>query len=529
MEDRKKDARPLVGMLIQADPVAMAELANLLHGAVEGKVLTFGSTASALNHIQNVSVPDVIVTDLHMPDIDGWRLCRLLRSPEFPATNATPILVTSPIYSGADVRELSNDLGANDFLSIPCDPVFFRSALRNLVEGRACELSHRALVVDDDPVSARVLARGLKSRGFTAESANDAATARHLFASFSPDVVFIDHHLPEVTGFEILREFKRPGTHLVAIVVTGDLSPHLAVEYTLQGADAFVHKPFDVEHLIGLVAQTQRQRALLRVEELLAERTRALRESDSRVLQAAKLASVGELAAGLAHEINNPMFGIMNCAEILAGQFAAGTKHREFAELIRSEGQRVSVIVRRLLNFARQTQDAPELLNISEIVCNCITLLDARIRKGGIVAAISVGDRIPPVIARRVEVQQVVLNLLLNACDALNERYSGHHPDKRLDVAIATEGADDTAVICIRVEDHGCGIPPENLEKLFTPFFTTKKDGTGLGLSICRKIASEHHGSLSVDSAPGRGTTFTLRLPIPRQEQEARIRHEYSG
>lgn len=473
----------------------------------------------ALEYIRYSDRPDLAIIDLHMTDIDGWRLCRLFRSPEFSSTNKTPILVTSSIYSGVDVREISRDLGANDFLTLPCEPSILRTAVQNLLSGQSIILKPIALIVDDNAGVAATLQRGLKSHGYETFIAQNAKEALLLFKEKKPSAIFMDHHLPDVYGTDLLSVFKQPGTDIVVIIITGDTSADLALEYTRLGADAFVHKPFDIRYLISLLSKAQRQRALLRVEELLAERTRDLRESDAKILQAAKLASIGELAAGVAHEINNPINGIMNCADIITEEFKPGSKNRQFAEMIKSESERVSTIVRRMLNFSREEQEEPIICSIGEIVDQSLVLMNSQISKSRIIIYVTIDDSIPHITCRKVQIQQVILNLLLNAVSSLNKRYPESSPDKVLQISAKIDTDNSDPSILITIEDHGTGIPAEQIPLIFNAFFTTKEAGTGLGLSISKSIVERHGGKVWAESKIDSYTRFYVSLPAGQAEQ----------
>ncbi|HWR20636.1 MAG TPA: response regulator, partial [Verrucomicrobiae bacterium] len=229
--------------------------------------------------------PDVIVTDLYMPKVDGWRFCRLLRSPEYTAFNRIPILVVSWTFSGADAEQIAANLGANAFLSAPYEPSELRASVQALLEGRRPQLSMRALIVEDSPMQSKIVSRAFAAHGYTVLTASTGEEARRLFRDHSPQIAILDYHLPDMTADQLLREFKQAAVRMVAIMITANPSPELALQFMRMGADGHVRKPFDPVHLIDLCEKAWRERSLLAVEDLLEERTRQLRERERQYAQ----------------------------------------------------------------------------------------------------------------------------------------------------------------------------------------------------------------------------------------------------
>jgi PAS domain S-box-containing protein len=232
--------------------------------------------------------------------------------------------------------------------------------------------------------------------------------------------------------------------------------------------------------------------------------------------QQQKLESIGTLAAGVAHEINNPINGIMNYAQLIANRLPEDDKLRTFASRIVGESERVSAIVRDLLAFSRQERWAHSPARLQDIVAATVGLVRAAMRKDRIALDVDVPEDLPLIKCRSQQIQQVLLNMLTNARDALEERYAAGSPEKRIRVHARRLEKDGRAWIRTTVEDFGGGIPPEIGERVFDPFFTTKsrEKGTGLGLSVSYGIAKDHHGALWFESEPGSGTRFHLDLPL---------------
>lgn len=268
-------------LIVNDDPAQLRLLTTLLEQERVG-VRAFTCAEAALTYLIDYGPVDLIVTDLYMPGIDGWRFCRLLRSPEYAAFNATPILVITSTYAGADVRLISAELGANAFLSAPFDPSSFRSAVWDLLDGRTPVTSLTALIVEDNPLQSDVLKQAFEAKRYTVHVATTGEQGRALFRTSSPQVVILSDHLSDMAGIDLLREFKAQEMPSVIVMMTSNPTPALALEFIRKGADAYAHKPFEPDYLLELCEKARRERSLLWVRDLLEVRTKALRESEAR-------------------------------------------------------------------------------------------------------------------------------------------------------------------------------------------------------------------------------------------------------
>ena len=240
------------------------------------------------------------------------------------------------------------------------------------------------------------------------------------------------------------------------------------------------------------------------------------RSMEAQLRQQQKLEAIGTLAGGVAHEINNPINGIMNYAQLILDDVQENTNEAEFAREIIRETERVSVIVKNLLQFSRQEKQAHSYANVYDIIGQTISLIKTVIKKDQITLNVDLDNGLPDIKCRSQQIQQVLMNLLTNARDALNEKYPDYSENKIICVTCSQFANEGRRWIRIVVEDHGNGIPKVLEEKIFEPFFSTKpKDiGTGLGLSISFGIVKDHHGSLNIDSREGEYTKFILILPV---------------
>ena len=229
------------------------------------------------------------------------------------------------------------------------------------------------------------------------------------------------------------------------------------------------------------------------------------KQMQTKLAQAERLAAVGELAAGVAHEVNNPINTIINCAQLIDD----GDDARSNCRVIIEEGQRVAEIVRDLLQFARDDRDNPQPTSLADAAARSLRLIGENLKRHGIAVRVSIPDDLPPVLARPQQMQQVLLNLLINAKDALLQE---PREDRRIELSART--IDDG--VQVTVQDNGPGIPGALGDRVFEPFVTTKRarGGTGLGLSISKSIVEGYGGRITVESRPGEGATFRIWLPL---------------
>lgn len=232
-------------------------------------------------------------------------------------------------------------------------------------------------------------------------------------------------------------------------------------------------------------------------------------------MRAAKFASLGELAAGLAHEINNPINGIINCAQLLSDEAVNEGRNDYYLRLVIREGRHIAEIVRSLLTMARQDTDVKTSLRPEDPMFLALDLLRAQMEKHGVNISFESTDDLPTVFANRGQLQQVFLNLLSNAFHALNQRFPKQEKGKQLELSMTLQSHKGIPHVVWQFRDYGTGIEKADLPRLFDPFFTTKAvgEGTGLGLSISRSIISQHGGYITLENAPGGGTLATVALP----------------
>lgn len=263
------------------------------------------------------------------------------------------------------------------------------------------------------------------------------------------------------------------------------------------------------------------------LEERVSQKTAELQRAQEQMIQAEKLTSLGKLAAVVAHEINNPLSGILTYAKLLRKWIDRGDSLEERSAemhdslaLIESESRRCGEIVRNLLMFARATPFHIDDVDVNAVARQCLRLVEHKLDMAGISAKLDLDPASPHIRGDASQLEQLLLALVMNAIDAM--------PHDGL-LRVTTRGSDSRVIVT--VEDNGCGIPEALLPRLFDPFVTTKEEGhgVGLGLAISRGIVDRHNGTIEVKSEVGRGTVFTISLPQALETQPCSTKDEFSS
>jgi signal transduction histidine kinase len=370
----------------------------------------------------------------------------------------------------------------------------------------------RILLVEDDFEVQAIVSQLLEVKGYEVSSAPDGRKAlEKLRAGELPNLIILDLMMPVMDGWQFRVEQRRdPKLAEIPVVV---LSADSSAKAAAVDAAAFLRKPVQLSVLIDKIEQ---------VYQATLER----RRREERLARTEQLAVLGQLAAGVSHEVNNVLSFVMANVRTMAhelpplleryrqlsGDSLSPAAQANLDELIAMptetlEGTERMYSVLRELRLSSRTEDKPEVRDVLPVIEGAVRLVRGRIReKAQLVLEL---EPLPPLQIVAGRVHQVVLNLLLNACDALPE-----HQVAQNTIRVATRRAKDRALI--EVSDTGSGIAPEVLQMIFEPFFTTKPadQGTGLGLYLCKEIARSLGGELTVETAVGQGTTFRLSLPI---------------
>ena len=250
------------------------------------------------------------------------------------------------------------------------------------------------------------------------------------------------------------------------------------------------------------------------LEEKVQQRTEELAAMQARVAQSERLASLGMLAAGVAHEVNNPLGGILALTSLTVEDMPKDDPNRENLEEVIRQTERCRDIVKGLLEFSRQSKGKKEVVDLNKVLQDTLSLIGKQALFFNINVNCRLEPDLPPILADRSQFQQVFLNILMNAVQAMDERGT---------ITVETRYRDAATSVEVAISDTGKGIPPAEIDRIFDPFFTTKEGGygTGLGLSIAYGIVATHGGRISVQSEVGKGSIFTVRMPA-----EAPVRSE---
>jgi two-component system NtrC family sensor kinase len=251
------------------------------------------------------------------------------------------------------------------------------------------------------------------------------------------------------------------------------------------------------------------QRDLAQTQFLHKEAQARLDTAQAQLLQSAKLAAVGELAASVAHEINNPLYAARNSLYLIAQDMPLGSPQQQFLDIAQGELGRIARIITRMREFYRPSRAELTITDVNSLLRDTVDFVQTYLRHSQIAVTTDFDHAVPDITAHMDQLRQVFLNLVLNACDAMRNGGSLQVSTRTLHAT-----ADQLAGVVVQVTDTGTGIPEEHMPHLFEPFYTTKPQGTGLGLAISAHIVTQHGGQIMVDSTVGLGSTFTITLPV---------------
>jgi two-component system NtrC family sensor kinase len=250
------------------------------------------------------------------------------------------------------------------------------------------------------------------------------------------------------------------------------------------------------------------------LESKVEDRTTQVRAMQNQLLQAEKLAAIGKLAAGVAHEINNPLTGILTSSSLMLEDVPPDDPRHEELKIIVDETMRCRKIVKGLLDFARQTRPHKQAVDLNQVIADVMNLVGKQAAFRDINVQMDLASDLPAVMVDQDQMRQVVLNAVLNAAEAM---------PKGGEIRFASRLDPTGKMVQVSIADTGPGIPDDIKDKIFDPFFTTKKTGTGLGLAIAYGIVDRHGGAISIESRPGRGTTVVFRIPVEARGENGQL------
>jgi signal transduction histidine kinase len=376
----------------------------------------------------------------------------------------------------------------------------------------------RLLLVDDEEDFRQTVAKRLRKRGLVLEQTASGEGALSILAKKPIDVVILDVKMPGMDGMETLQRIRGKTSRVEVILLTGQATTEDGVEGIKLGAFDYLSKPIEFEHLLSKINQAYEK--IQREEEKVRE-AKFRAKMEQQMIATERLASLGTLAAGVAHEINNPLaiigeaVGWMRLLLKKTGQgdgFLKDNFETALKKIEKSVG-RAKRITHLLLGFVSKTDAVIKEIGLDELVDDVIQLVERDATKKQVRVVKAVNTDRTTVWSDPYQLRQVLINLVTNAIQAT---------DSEGDVTISIEGTKDEAML--KVTDTGQGIPSEIQERIFEPFFSTKPpgEGTGLGLSVSHRIVERLGGQIDVESQMGHGATFRVKLPRIYNVEEER-------
>ncbi|GFO53667.1 hybrid sensor histidine kinase/response regulator [Geomonas sp. Red276] len=380
------------------------------------------------------------------------------------------------------------------------------------------------LIVDDEKIILDLTAIILKNRGFQVFTALSAGEAFKIIEEHPPELVLLDYMMPNMDGLTALKEIRRRFPETYVIMFTGKGSEEIAVELMKAGASDYILKPFNNQDMVDRIESVLKLRAvelqnralLLERERLLAEiadwnrelearvqeKSEALTRAQAEIVQSEKLATLGYLSAGMAHEIRNPLNSIALFVQLIKGGLDEN-EHQDYCDKILKEVDRIDGILGKLLDASKRPKFEISEVHVDRVLEDLLEAFTPQLRQKKIQVVTDFRNIPPAIKADPMEIEQIFTNLFLNSIHAMSEQGT-----------LGVQLDQDEEYINLKVSDTGPGIPPENLPNIFDPFFTTNARGTGLGLSVVLRIVKTYKGKIEVEKTDGSGTTFLVRLPL---------------
>jgi C4-dicarboxylate-specific signal transduction histidine kinase len=378
------------------------------------------------------------------------------------------------------------------------------------------------VIVDDEPVILQILKAVFEDEPYRLTLASSGHEALEAMQRDGVDLLLTDKNLPDINGLELLKAAKQVNADAEVIIITGYASLETALAAMELDAFDYVLKPlnnvFDIRKKVRRALEKQRmvvqnRKLLAFLEAQNAELERSLEETrrlQAELIQSEKLAGIGTLAAGIAHEISNPLFGILGLAEAILDEEQLPLVH-DYARDIVEYSQSIRSIVIELSSYSRASKgEYLTTVDLTRVIRDAIRLVERSADTDGIHIQTELAEQ-TFVNARTNEVQQIFVNLVKNAVEALTEVRDGGR-----EAILQVRTGREEGRVWAEVSDNGPGIPGSNLAMVFDPFYTTKQPGkgTGLGLNIVYRIVTKYRGTVTAESVEGEGTTFRVQFPV---------------
>jgi two-component system NtrC family sensor kinase len=486
-------------ILLVDDEADLREVLDISLSDTGYKVLTAENGTQALNILNDNDIP-VVVTDIKMPGIDGIELLRKIKSKN---PEAEVIMLTGHGDLELAIKSLKHE--ATDFITKPINDDALEMALQRAFE----KIQMR-----------QKLKEYQRNRAMYDLFINELIQEDVMIIGSDYRILDINETLLKKLGLEreeAVGRYCYEVTHRQSVPCSGE-HHKCPLEETLKTRkptkETHIHKDKDNKNVYYSISAYPffENGDLIGAIELSRDITADI-NSRQAMMQKDKLASIGRLSAGVAHEINNPLTTILTTAMLIQEDIDPTNPMYEELQTITNETLRCRKIVASLLDFARQTKPAKKHHNINDIIKECIRLTRKQAEFKDVQIEKALSKEVPELLLDKEQIQQALINLILNATDAT---------DPGGKITISTNFLSDDHFVDIKVSDTGKGIAAEVVDKIFEPFFTTREIGTGLGLAITHGIIGRHGGEIRVKSQPCQGTTFTIRLPHNRGNQNDR-------
>ena len=353
------------------------------------------------------------------------------------------------------------------------------------------EKKSKILIVDDTVDTVELLKKRLRFEGYDTAEAYDGEEGLKLVAEYNPDLIILDVLMPKLDGYEVCQRLKSDENtkYIPVLMLTAKGEVEDKVKGLDIGADHYLAKPFDYKEVSA------------RVRSLVA--TKAARE---KLVEEEKSEALKRMMEEVAHEIRNPLTSIGGFARRVYDRLPQGDPNKKYMEMIINDVARLENMIKELLKLKTIAISYRELTNINDVIMEALKSFEQDLEDRGIEAKTELGDNLPLISIDQEHMKMALANLIKNSIEAMQDK---------LKILKITSRISDGRME-IQVSDTGKGIPKDKIKNIFDPFFSSKTRGPGVGLTFTLKIIQEHGGTVSVESEPGKGTIFTIRLPLKK-------------
>ncbi|HSB30319.1 MAG TPA: response regulator [Candidatus Sulfobium mesophilum] len=351
--------------------------------------------------------------------------------------------------------------------------------------------SSKILIVDDTVDTVELLRKRLRSEGYDTSEAYDGEECLACVGSYNPDLIILDVMMPKLNGYEVCERLKtnEDTRYIPVLMLTAKSEISDKVKGLDTGADDYLAKPFDYKEL------SARIRSLLKIK-----------QSHEKLVEDEKLGALEQMMDEVAHEVRNPLVSIGGYARRVHDNLPEGSPNRKYMEMIMEDVAKLEKMIKQMIEIQMMSLSYVEPTNVNNVIMQALTIFERELEEKAIDVETELRNDLPLIQADPMQLTQAIANLIQNAIEAM----TAETRVLRLSSSVI-EGC-----IEIRVADTGKGISREKTKHIFEPLFTSKIYGPGLGLTYTLKVIQEHRGTISIESDPGKGSTFTVRLPLKK-------------